>query len=93
MYATFTVAYATDELGMSKGVVLGAVVLAVLAACGEDSTDPDADFDAFVGTYVLARALLHTQLAVVPGERRRRAVHLQVIGVRPVEETEPELGP
>ena len=26
MYATFTVAYATDELGMSKGVVLGAVV-------------------------------------------------------------------
>jgi MHS family shikimate/dehydroshikimate transporter-like MFS transporter len=26
MYATFTVAYATDELGMSEGVVLGAVV-------------------------------------------------------------------
>jgi MHS family shikimate/dehydroshikimate transporter-like MFS transporter len=26
MYATFTVAYATDELGMSKGVVLAAVV-------------------------------------------------------------------
>jgi MFS transporter, MHS family, shikimate and dehydroshikimate transport protein len=26
MYATFTVAYATDELGMSQGVVLGAVV-------------------------------------------------------------------
>jgi MHS family shikimate/dehydroshikimate transporter-like MFS transporter len=26
MYATFTVAYAVDELGMSKGVVLGAVV-------------------------------------------------------------------
>ena len=26
MYATFTVAYAIDELGMSKGVVLGAVI-------------------------------------------------------------------
>ncbi len=26
MYATFTVAYATDQLGMTKGVVLGAVV-------------------------------------------------------------------
>ena len=26
MYATFTVAYATDELDMSRGVVLGAVV-------------------------------------------------------------------
>jgi MFS transporter, MHS family, shikimate and dehydroshikimate transport protein len=26
MYATFTVAYATDQLGMSEGVVLGAVV-------------------------------------------------------------------
>ena len=26
MYATFTVAYATDQLDMSRGVVLGAVV-------------------------------------------------------------------